>query len=353
MQIEQPFFSIIMPIYNAEKYLVQAVESILKQTYSNFQLILIDDQSTDQSYQICLQLAAVDKRIEVYRSIVNSGAAAARNLGLTKIRGTYVTFCDSDDYIESDLFEVAYDYLKDNIIDCLKYGCIEEYINEKENTTYSKSVHLVTNYYEGKESIAEQCLSMELIPLFGYLWNGFYKVSIIENKKLLINSQYRVNEDFDFNIRYIKYVKKLQCIDYSGYHYIKYVESNSLSSQNKSDYYELHMMKIEKFLELFDGFFNMSTASKQNLFWLYTRFVYSTLQRANMLNQNIKSILVDIKSSYLFKLFMDVEFKNISRKQVIMIKLLRMDNPFLLLPMINIIGTVKKKLPFLFARIKG
>ncbi|WP_295235789.1 glycosyltransferase family 2 protein [Veillonella sp.] len=353
MEIEQPFFSIIMPIYNAEKYLERAVESILKQTYSNFELILIDDQSTDSSYQICLNLAASDSRIEVCQTTVNSGAAATRNLGLRQIKGAYVSFCDSDDYIDSDLLEIVHSYLKDNTIDCLKYGCIEEYIDNKTQATYLKEVRLKTNCYEGRDAIANQCLHMELIPLFGYLWNGFYKAEIITQNQLLIDPKYRVNEDFDFNIRYFEYVNKLQCIDYNGYHYIKYVESDSLSSQQKADYYELHMMKIEKFLKLFNGFTNMTDAAKKELFWLYTRFVYSTLQRSKTMGQNVKKLLNEIKSSNLFKLFMSVEFSEISNKQKVMIRLLRMNNSVLLLQMVDTIGFVKRKLPFLFARIKG
>lgn len=353
MEIEQPFFSIIMPIYNAEKYLERAIESILKQTYSNFQLILIDDQSTDSSYQICLNLAASDSRVAVCQTAVNSGAAAARNLGLRQIKGAYVSFCDSDDYIDSDLLEIVHSYLKDNTIDCLKYGCIEEYIDNKTQATYLKEVRLKTKCYKGRDAIANQCLHMELIPLFGYLCNGFYKAEIITQNQLLIDPQYRVNEDFDFNIRYFEYVNKLQCIEYNGYHYIKYVESDSLSSQQKADYYELHMMKIEKFLELFNGFTNMIDAAKKNLFWLYTRFVYSTLQRASAMNQDISVVLHSIKNTELFALFMKVNFAGVSRKQQFMIQLLRMDNSFLLLQMVTTIGFVKKRLPFLFARIKG
>lgn len=353
MEVNKPFFSVIMPVYNAVPFLQRAIESILEQTYTNFELILVDDQSTDNSYDICESYLKKDNRIKLYQMQQNAGAAAARNYGLSNIKGKYVTFCDSDDYVDKDLLATAYIHLRECDIDCLKYGCIEEYIQKDTKNHFFKVQSLLTHEYRDRNEIAKQILKMELVTLFGYLWNGFYRREIIEGNGLELNPSYRVNEDFDFNIRYFEYVNIFKCIDYTGYHYIKLTESNSLSSQKNDDYYNLHIMKIERFLAFFHGFENMDDESKSMLFWMYTRIVYSTLQRAIESDENIQKLLTSIRDSKIYNYFKCVEFINISEKQKLMIFLLRDEKGVMLLWLVRMIGLIKRQFPFLFAKIKG
>ncbi|MDT2886051.1 glycosyltransferase [Lactococcus lactis] len=99
-----PLISIVIPVYNVELYLEQSLESVLKQTYTNLQVILVDDGSTDSSSKICEDFEKKDNRFEVYR-IQNGGQSVARNIGLTKVKGDYVTFLDSDDVLDSTIIE--------------------------------------------------------------------------------------------------------------------------------------------------------------------------------------------------------------------------------------------------------
>ena len=96
--------SIIVPIYNAEKYLARCIESILRQTYSDLEIILVDDGSVDDSADICDTFAFQDERILVFHQ-ANGGVSVARNLGLKKATGDFVMFVDADDCIEPDLFD--------------------------------------------------------------------------------------------------------------------------------------------------------------------------------------------------------------------------------------------------------
>ena len=91
--------SIIVPVYNAEKTLPQCIDSILSQKYSDFEVLLIDDGSTDNSGRLCDTYSQKDKRIRVFHQ-ENQGVSAARNLGLEQMKGEFVTFCDSDDWVE-------------------------------------------------------------------------------------------------------------------------------------------------------------------------------------------------------------------------------------------------------------
>lgn len=95
--------SVIIPVYNAEKHIRRCIDSVLKQSYNNWQMILVDDGSKDQSLEICLEYANMDNRIHVIHQ-ENKGAGAARNVGITHASGEYVVFIDSDDYIEKDYF---------------------------------------------------------------------------------------------------------------------------------------------------------------------------------------------------------------------------------------------------------
>lgn len=104
--MEQALISVIVPVYNVEKYLPECVESIISQTYDNLEVILIDDGSTDRSGKICDEFAEKDSRIVVIHQ-KNSGVSAARNRGLDLCRGEYISFVDSDDYYCTDLMESA------------------------------------------------------------------------------------------------------------------------------------------------------------------------------------------------------------------------------------------------------
>ena len=94
--------SVIVPVYNAERYLPRCIESILSQTYSDWQLVLVDDGSKDMSLKMCMSFAQKDKRILVIHQ-ENAGAGAARNTGLSRAQGDYIVFIDSDDYVDKDL----------------------------------------------------------------------------------------------------------------------------------------------------------------------------------------------------------------------------------------------------------
>lgn len=108
--------SVIVPVYNVESYLQESVDSILKQTYKDFEIILIDDGSEDLSGKICDKYAALDSRVKVIHTI-NQGQGAARNSGLSLAQGEYIAFVDSDDVVHPDYLKEMYRLAKDNLAD--------------------------------------------------------------------------------------------------------------------------------------------------------------------------------------------------------------------------------------------
>ena len=111
MSQEKALISIIIPVYKVEKYLEKCIQSVINQTYENLQIILVDDGSPDNCGKICVEYAKKDHRIEVIHKS-NGGLSDARNKGLEIAKGEYIGFVDSDDYIESDMYEVLYNLLK-------------------------------------------------------------------------------------------------------------------------------------------------------------------------------------------------------------------------------------------------
>ena len=125
LEKSNPFISIVVPIYNVEKYLKKCVESILNQTYKNFELILVDDGSPDRCGEICEDLKKKDLRIRVIHK-ENGGLSSARNAGIDVAKGEYIGFVDSDDYIEPFMYEKLVNaVVKDN---CLLSVCSVKYV---------------------------------------------------------------------------------------------------------------------------------------------------------------------------------------------------------------------------------
>lgn len=350
MKNKQPFFSIIMPVFNTEKYLNKAIDSILNQSFKNFELIIIDDASSDTSYNVCKSYADKDNRIKLIKNEINLGVAKSRNKALSNISGIYLTFIDSDDYVELNLLETIYNKLKNNKIDLLKYSCREEYVGKKDDIRYSKLCQIENSFFENKIEIQKQILEMEKIPLFGYLWNSFYKVEIIKRNSIFFDEKCIVNEDFSFNVKYVSYIKNLYCMSFLGYHYMKR-ENNSLSTKKQDRYYELHMMKIKLFLDMCDKLSNLTEENKKIIFWMYTRYVYSAIERN--LNNNLESSINKIKKDKLYKQFLLVDFKGINKKAQIMIYCLKYANNNILLVLIKFISLIKKSFPIIFAKFKG
>ena len=133
--MENKCISIIIPVYNCEKYISRCLRSIINQTYKNLQIIVVNDGSTDNTLNICEDIARNDSRIEIY-SKENGGVSSARNLGLKKVKGDYISFVDADDFLEVNMFSKMIYSLKDeDLIVCNFY-----IVDEKGNKENGKSI---------------------------------------------------------------------------------------------------------------------------------------------------------------------------------------------------------------------
>ncbi len=162
--------SVIVPIYKVEPYLQQCVDSILNQTYSDLEILLIDDGSPDRCGEICDEYAKKDKRIRVFHT-ENRGLSAARNLGIQESTGSFLGFVDSDDWLDNDMYEVLLDRIVDTQADISGCGFYTEL------STNPKTSNLEETIYSGVES--------EIALLDGkvsnYVWNKLYRRDVFRN----------------------------------------------------------------------------------------------------------------------------------------------------------------------------
>ena len=173
-----PLVSIIVPVYNVEQYLHKCVDSILRQTYRDFELILVDDGSPDGCGAICDEYAVKDNRVRVIHQ-KNQGAAAARNRGLNCAEGCYVAFCDSDDQVSPQWLEHL---LNASAPDTLP---ICAYCHHSAELGQAKDLPLSI----GEPLARDEYFTFNCHGLAGYLWNALYDNRIIQEQKLRIRER--------------------------------------------------------------------------------------------------------------------------------------------------------------------
>lgn len=204
--------SVIVPVYKAEKFLHRCVDSILAQSYTDFELLLIDDGSPDNSGAICEEYAAKDDRVRVFHK-ENGGVSTARNLGLDNARGEYVTFCDSDDYVTADwLF--AY---KDAIAENVDLSIQGYYIIDGDRTIKKELPPCQGCTIDDKRNLITSLMCQ---GVYGYLWVKLFRRQIIEDNHISFDTNSTFREDEQFLSKYLEYVKSFRCIDRENYYYI-------------------------------------------------------------------------------------------------------------------------------------
>ena len=201
--------SVIIPVYNVEKYLKQCLESILEQTYKNLEIILIDDGTKDSSGVICDDYAKKDNRIKVIHQ-KNMGLSGARNTGLKNSTGNLITFVDSDDFIDNKMFETMLLSIKENdadIVECGTIFCDENGNYIKDNTL--NEVKIYKNEYQIKELLMNKDITTTS-------WGKLYK------KKLFINFEFpmgKYHEDAFTTYKLLHLSKKTIILNRGFYHY--------------------------------------------------------------------------------------------------------------------------------------
>ena len=276
--MEKDLISVIVPVYKVEKYLEKCIESVLKQTYTNLQIILVDDGSPDNCGKICDEYAKKDSRIEVIHK-ANGGLSDARNVGISKAKGRYIGFVDSDDYIKEDMYEILLNLIKKYDADvsiCNLYDVIDgnECIRNKENGIREYS----------RLDILKKVLLDKNIQ--SYAWNKLYEKELFDEIKYPIGKKY---EDIGTTF----YLSEPE------YYYLKRADSlvNNVTESTILDYTEII---IQRYIYIKQ---NIKELRKYNNYYLA-----KTLITAHNDIENLENISEEMQQRYkkLYELVLEI-----------------------------------------------
>lgn len=225
-----PDISIIIPIYNSEKYLHRCIQSVINQTFKNIEIILINDGSTDNSINICNEFKKIDNRI-IFESQENKGVSSARNLGMNIASGEYIAFVDSDDWIEEKFCEISYQSINNKKYDLLIFNPYEH---------KGEEIDIIENFFEKKREFLSdnsELVKMLLNPkvykrknhniIIGGPVCKLYRRNFIKENNIKFNTNISIHEDDIFNIQFIGQCKNILYINENLYHIFRNNDSST------------------------------------------------------------------------------------------------------------------------------
>lgn len=212
--------SIIVPIYNVEKYLDKCIRSIINQSYKNIEIILINDGSTDKSGEICDYYSTIDKRIKIIHK-KNEGVSVARNLGISLSKGKYIGFVDSDDWISEFMYEKMYEYMENNQLVMCRYCRVDDngyIIHTNEPLKYGElnKDQIFKNIL--LPMIGSEIDNLSTAQIMGSNWRCLYDKSIIDKYDIKFEN-IKIAEDMLFHVMYLGRIDKIFVINEELYYY--------------------------------------------------------------------------------------------------------------------------------------
>ena len=263
MPQQEPLVSIIVPVYNAQNQIARCVESIRRQSYSNLEILLLNDGSQDVSLEVCQAYARIDPRILLVDKD-NSGVSATRNLGLRLAKGDYLQFVDSDDYLTEEatrlLVEAALRSQADMVIaPYYRMRYQDPAQEEKPRRFFSKKAPVCEVYsflkpgvYD-KKAFARHLMDQPASFYYGVLWNKLYRRQIVSDHDIFCDTQLDWSEDFLFNLEYIRYAERFCSIETPVYYYMKTPGSLCATKINVKSVVETKMALFAYYKELYES----------------------------------------------------------------------------------------------------
>lgn len=293
--------SIIVPIYNVEKYLDKCIKSIVNQSFKNLEIILVDDGSPDNCPAICDEWTKKDYRIKVIHK-ENGGLSDARNAGLSVASGDYIAFVDSDDYIEPDMYAKLLNVALDNNCDIVSCNLRMVYENDINSIANNDTGEVI--YYSTEDTMS----SLIDDKIRQVVWNKLYKADVIKG---ILFDVGKYHEDEFWSYKAIGNAKKIATIDYTGYNYLQ--RSGSIMGNSYSlkrlDAVEAKCLRQEFLNE------NFPELSQKGMINLIFTCIYHGQQSLKFLNKKDKKIALKKLNTFIKKHINKIKFNNLSNKQ--------------------------------------
>ena len=272
----KPFISVIMPAYNAKDQIENAISSIKSQTMEHWELIVVDDCSTDDTPDVVEEWCSKDPRIILIRLDENRGPGYAKNCGLSKAAGKYITFLDADDWVDKDAFAVLSDDKKENV-DVVIAGYCRDICDARNNVLESNIIHTSEKEMFDNSQIIRSIVDLDQERLFSFAWNKLYKTELIRENNIQFSNK-KFGEDYDFNISYFPHCQSMRVLDYAFYHYIKQ-NSESLTEKYVNDFFEINRDRFEKMCDLMIKYDCFNGQTRAGIMTLYIKHVLSAIAR--------------------------------------------------------------------------
>lgn len=241
--MEKECVSVIVPVYNAEKFLISTSKAILGQTYQNLELIFIENGSTDNTLEVCKKLESEDSRVKVIH-IEKNGVSAARNAGIEAARGKYIAFSDSDDFMETNMIETMVRSMEEresDLVICGFYHMDSATGNEIE-TIYGLQHKF---FYKEKYLHLDMMLRAQILHA---VWNKLYQRDLIMKYQIRFRENMQIGEDLTFNLDYLDVANVVFCLSDPLYrHYLR--RDGSITNTFRPNYYKQQKFMLDRMFE--------------------------------------------------------------------------------------------------------
>lgn len=281
--------SIIVPIYNSEKYLRNCLDSIQQQTYKNIEVLLINDGSTDNSVKICEEYLC-DLRFHLI-SKKNEGVSCARNLGIELAKGYFIQFTDSDDILEKNLISTLVCNILETEADLCVCGIKSFFVNINQ----IDSVWVEKQFIHYKEDFLHLITKWTLNPYIGGPYNKLFLSKIIKNNKIFYERGEAYGEDIVFNLKYMMFCHRISCVD-SSYYFYRRDSTNSLTrfKWNSQVYLARSLMIYDHLSMLCEQSTSLQSMKKEFYYDLLFRYIKKYYRNTfTELKKSIKDLCID------------------------------------------------------------
>ena len=270
--------SVVMPVYNAEKYLAKSIESMLSQSLKEIELILVNDGSKDKSLAICEEYAKRDSRIIVINK-KNEGACIARNTGISIAKGKYIQLVDADDYIENNMLEEQYNLGEKTNAEVVMCGMKFD-VHKKNGQVVISEAHYKDMVLNSQEEI--KLIFMDLFDnlLFNYTHNKLYNREFLKKNNLKFIEWLPIDQDTNFNIDVFKVLNKLTISTKSYYHYVKTFEE-TIVTRYHANKFKVRTFRYDRLKELLESWGIYNDENKKKLASMYIHHVIECFEIYN------------------------------------------------------------------------
>lgn len=276
---QEIILSVIIPVYNGEKYLERLIKVLKEQTFQKFEVLFIDDGSTDDTYRLCRNYAVQYSHVRLIHT-ENNGVSHARNIGIKEAKGKWIQFMDVDDIIHNNMFSTFYKALEDSGSDMAVCGCIRRDAETKAEVLCGPEENRPVN---GKELIQlfAQMKMEQRYWLLDYIWNKWYKRELIESCHIRFPENLSLGEDFVFNAQYFQHISSLEILSDCCYEYE--VHESGLVSRFQETPWDDRKILYDKQRELYRSM-GIWDSSRREIRRQYGQIFWGDIRRINSRN---------------------------------------------------------------------